>query len=338
MRRWSYILQEAVVGLRRNLSMTVAVVLSVAVSLMLFGASVLLRQQVDMATDEWTDKIEVSIFLCDGRECAAITPEQQEELRADLEDNPLVEQVFYESKEDAYRRFLERFEGQEDFTRGVTADQLPASFRVKLEDPNRFASIRQEYEARPGVEDIIDQRELLEQFLEDRRRRSLVAPLGISIVAMLAATLLVANTVRVAAFARREQTQVMKLVGASQLVRPPALRARRGARRPVRGAGGLGHAGRRGARADRLPQRPHPVRARSSTAWTWSRCGRGWSCPPWRSPASRRWWPCGASWTSSQRSSPRLQGSTPTTGGSCSWMVRLWLVLMVLRSTVSNVE
>lgn len=214
MRRWSYILQEAVIGLRRNLSMTIAVILSVAVSLMLFGASVLLRQQVDLATDEWTDKIEVSIFLCDGRECAAITSEQQQELRADLEANPLVEEVFYESKEDAYQRFLERFEGQEDFTRGVTADQLPASFRVKLEDPSRFASIRQEYEARPGVEDIIDQRELLEQFLKiaDVGRWS---ALGISIVSMLAATLLVANTVRVAAFARREQTQVMKLVGAS---------------------------------------------------------------------------------------------------------------------------
>jgi cell division transport system permease protein len=214
MRRWSYIMQEAVIGLRRNLSMTVAVILSVAVSLMLFGASVLLRQQVDMATDEWTDKIEVSIFLCDGRECASITPEQQRELREDLEANALVERVFFESKEEAYQRFLERFEGQEDFTRGVTADQLPASFRVKLVDPSRFAAIRQEYEARPGVEDIIDQRELLEQFLKiaDVGRWS---ALGISIVAMLAATLLVANTVRVAAFARREQTQVMKLVGAS---------------------------------------------------------------------------------------------------------------------------
>ncbi len=214
MRRWSYILQEAMVGLRRNLSMTVAVILSVAVSLLLFGSSVLLRQQVDLATDDWTEKIEVSIFLCDGRECASITPEQQQELRSDLEDNPLVEEVYFESKEQAYERFVERFEGQEDFTRGVTPEQLPASFRVKLADPDRFASIRQEYEAYPGVEEIVDQRELLEQFLKiaDVARYSALA---VSIVAMLAATLLVANTVRVAAFARREQTQVMKLVGAS---------------------------------------------------------------------------------------------------------------------------
>jgi cell division transport system permease protein len=214
MRRWSYIFQEAAIGLRRNLSMTVAVILSVAVSLLLFGASVLLRVQVDMATDDWTDKIEVSIFLCDDRECPAITPEQQDRLRQDLEDNPLVEQVFFESKEEAYQRFLERFEGQDDFTRGVTPDQLPASFRVKLHDPAMFLAISQEYEAWPGVEDIIDQQQLLEQFLKiaDVGRFSALA---VSIVAMLAATLLVANTVRVAAFARREQTQVMKLVGAS---------------------------------------------------------------------------------------------------------------------------
>lgn len=214
MRRWSYILQEAMVGLRRNLSMTVAVILSVAVSLLLFGSSVLLREQVDLATDDWTEKIEVSIFLCDGRECASITPEQQQELQSDLEDNPLVEEVYFESKEQAYERFVERFEGQEDFTRGVTPEQLPASFRVKLSDPDRFASIRQEYEAYPGVEEIVDQRELLEQFLKiaDVARWS---AFGVATVAMLAAILLVANTVRVAAFARREQTQVMKLVGAS---------------------------------------------------------------------------------------------------------------------------
>jgi cell division transport system permease protein len=212
--RWSYILQEAFIGLRRNLWMTVAVVLSVTVSLALFGASVLLREQVDLATDEWTDKIEVSIFLCDDRQCPAITQEQQAALRRDLEANPLVEQVFFESKEDAYERFLERFEGQEDFTQGVTADQLPASFRVKLQDPEQFTAIKAQYEATPGVEDIIDQRELLEQFLQFARTIRWSA-LAVAVIQMLAATVLVANTVRVAAFARRDQTQIMKLVGAS---------------------------------------------------------------------------------------------------------------------------
>jgi cell division transport system permease protein len=212
--RWSYILYEAAIGLRRNLWMTVAVILSVTVSLALFGASVLLRTQVDLATDEWTDKIEVSIFLCDGRECPAITPEQQESLRSSLENNPLVSQVFFESKEDAYERFLARFEGQEDFTRGVTADQLPASFRVKLEDPEQFTAIKAQYEAEPGVEDIIDQRELLEQFLQFAKTIRWSA-LAVALIQMLAATVLVANTVRVAAFARRDQTQIMKLVGAS---------------------------------------------------------------------------------------------------------------------------
>ncbi len=213
-RRWAYILNEAVIGLRRNLSMTAAMILSVTVTFALFGGSVLLREQVELATDDWTDKIEVSIFLCDGRQCPAITPEQQDSLLTALEENPLVEQVFYESKEEAYQRFLERFEGQEDFTRGVTADALPASFRVKLVNPEEFLAIQQEYEEFPGVEDIVDSREILEGFLT-LARWVRIAAVAIALIQMIAATLLVGNTVRVAAVARQDQTQVMKLVGAS---------------------------------------------------------------------------------------------------------------------------
>ena len=99
--RWSYVIREAFVGLRRNLMMTFAVVLSVTVSLTLLGASLLLSEQVDLATDDWTGRVEVSIYLCDDRVCPAITPVQQEELRQDLEDQEVVAEVFYESKQDA---------------------------------------------------------------------------------------------------------------------------------------------------------------------------------------------------------------------------------------------
>src|SRR6056297_593354 len=112
--RWTYVIREAFVGLRRNLMMTVAVILSVTVSLTLLGAALLLSEQVDLATDDWTGRVEVSIYLCDERGCdAAITPEQQEQLRGDLEANEVVAEVFYESKQDAYERFTEMFSDQE---------------------------------------------------------------------------------------------------------------------------------------------------------------------------------------------------------------------------------
>jgi cell division transport system permease protein len=212
--RWRYILQEAVIGLRRNLMMTVAVILSVTVSLTLLGASLLLSRQVDLAAGDWADKIEVSIFLCDGRSCADITQEQRDELEASLAREPVVEEVFYESKQDAYERFREQFKDEPELVETVTPDALPASFRVKLEQPEQFGVIRDKYQAWPGVEDIIDQREVLEEFLKFANviRNS---AFGVAIIQLIAASVLIANTIRVAAFARREQTSVMKLVGAS---------------------------------------------------------------------------------------------------------------------------
>lgn len=212
--RWIYVLQEALRGLRRNLMMTVAVVLSVTVSLTLLGASLLLSEQVDLATDEWVDKVEVTIFLCDGRTCPAITPEQEQALRRELEAEPLVEEVFYESKQEAYERFTELFRNQPSLIETVDPDILPASFRVKLVDPDQFMVIATQFAAFPGVEEIIDQQEVLEQFL---RFTSIVrnAALVVAGIQLIAAGVLIANTIRVAAFARREQTSVMKLVGAN---------------------------------------------------------------------------------------------------------------------------
>ncbi len=214
MRRWSYILNEAAIGLRRNLSMTIAVILSVTVSLSLLGASILLRQQVDAATDDWTGKIEVSIYLCDGLSCPPITDSQQQALRDNLEANPLVDQVFFESKQEAYAAFQRQFANEPVFLDNVEEQTLPASFRVKLTDPERFDAIKTQYEKSPGVESIVDQKELLDEFLAFSGVIRWSAGI-IAAIAMVAAAVLVGNTVRMAAFARRDQTQIMKLVGAS---------------------------------------------------------------------------------------------------------------------------
>ena len=212
--RWTYVIREAFIGLRRNLMMTVAVILSVTVSLTLLGASLLLSEQVDLATDDWTGRVEVSIYLCDDRVCPAITSEQQEQLREDLEDQEVVAEVFYESKQDAYERFTSMFADQESLIDAIDADILPASFRVRLENPNLFNVIADQFSTYPGVEEIVDQREVLNQFL---RFTNVVrtAALVVAAIQLVAAGVLIANTIRVAAFARREQTGIMRLVGAS---------------------------------------------------------------------------------------------------------------------------
>ncbi len=212
--RWRYIIQESAKGLRRNPLMTIAVILSMTVSLTLLGATLLLRDQIDLATDDWVDQVEVSIFLCDGQACPEITEQQQETLRQDLEDQPVVDEVHYESKDEAYERFTELFADQENLLEIVEPDILPASFRVSLVDPDEFLVINQQFEAYPGVEDIVDQREILTQFLNFTRIVRNGA-LAVAVVQLVAAALLIGNTILMSAFARREQTSIMKLVGAS---------------------------------------------------------------------------------------------------------------------------
>ena len=144
--RAKFVISEVGIGLRRNLTMTFAVMITVAISLSLLGVGLLANSQVRVMKDYWYDKIEVSIFLCgslsDAQSCAngIITQEQKIGIQKDLQALPAVANVYYESQKEAFERFQERFKGSA-IAQNVTADQLPESFRIKLKDPTRFAVI-----------------------------------------------------------------------------------------------------------------------------------------------------------------------------------------------------
>lgn len=101
-------------------------------------------------------EVDVDIFLCDDPRCPSITTEQQADLRAQLVAEPVVEAVYFESKEDAYERFAEQFAEQPELVESMDPGILPASFRVKLTDPGHFAVIEERFSTFPGVEEIID--------------------------------------------------------------------------------------------------------------------------------------------------------------------------------------
>jgi cell division transport system permease protein len=199
--------------------MTFAVVVTTAISLSLLGIGLLSNAQVGAMKDYWYDKIEVSVFLCgnlsDSPSCAngIITPPQRLTIQQDLQEMSVVESVFYESQSEAYSRFQERFKDSA-IAQNVTADQLPESFRVKLKDPTQFSVIVSAFSGRPGVDVVQDQRTILEKFfklLGVLRNGALV----VGLASVLTAALLISNTLRIAAFNRRRETGVMKLVGAS---------------------------------------------------------------------------------------------------------------------------
>jgi cell division transport system permease protein len=218
--RAQFVLSEIRVGLRRNLTMTLAVVVSVAVALTLAGIGLLMHYQVQTMKGYWYDKVEVSVFLCGATDQSttcrgAVTSDQRNAIKADLEKLPQTQRVFYESQQDALVHFKEQFKNS-PLIDSITADALPESFRVKLKDPRQFEVVASAFSTRPGVYSVQDQRELLRPFftLLTYAQRGAVA---IALIVLGVAGLLIVNTVRVSAFTRRRETGIMRLVGASNL-------------------------------------------------------------------------------------------------------------------------
>jgi cell division transport system permease protein len=199
--------------------MTFAVVVTTAISLSLLGIGLLSNAQVGAMKDYWYDKIEVSVFLCgnlsESPSCASgvVSADQRIAIQRDLQEMSVVDSVFYESQSEAFKRFQERFKDSA-IAQNVTADQLPESFRVKLKDPTQFSVIVSAFSGRPGVDVVQDQRSILEKFFKllGVLRNGALA---VGLASVLTAALLISNTLRIAAYNRRRETGVMKLVGAS---------------------------------------------------------------------------------------------------------------------------
>jgi len=117
--RAQFVASEIWTGLRRNLTMTIAVVVIAAVSLTMFGCSLMLRNQVNVMKGYWYGKVEVSIFLKED-----VTQAQRDQLQAELQAMPDVQRVFFETKEEAYERFKEQFKDTPDIVANTTPDEI----------------------------------------------------------------------------------------------------------------------------------------------------------------------------------------------------------------------
>ncbi|GAA2128978.1 permease-like cell division protein FtsX [Glycomyces algeriensis] len=206
--RAKYVMSEVFLGLWRNISMTVAMIITMAVSLSMLGAGLLLYNQVDVIEEYYQTNLEVVVYL--ERD---IDQAMTDQINAELKDNDLVAEVVYESKEKALERFQETFEDSPDLVKSVDADVLPSAFRVKMKDIADAPELIKQFEEREGVYQVTNQREILQQvfdILGGAQRLTLV----IALVQGVAALMLVANTIQVAAYSRRREVAIMKLVGA----------------------------------------------------------------------------------------------------------------------------
>jgi cell division transport system permease protein len=222
--RAQFVFQEVWTGLRRNLTMTVALVVVVAISLSLLGTGLLFVQQVNNTRTYWQGRVQLSIYLCTAtsvspqcKQNGPATVAQRQQIYTDLMALRThgVQHVFYESQAQAFHQFKQEFSQDKSFASLVTQDEIPDSFQVKLADPQTdFNVVASTVEGRPGVDNIVNVESILSNFykLLDGARNAVII---VAIILVIAAILLVANTIRLSAFNRRRETAIMRLVGAS---------------------------------------------------------------------------------------------------------------------------
>jgi len=220
--RAQFVFHEVWIGLRRNLTMTVALIVVVAISLSLLGTGLLFVKQVDNTRQFWQSRVQLSVYLCTksslGGTClknGAVTPNEINNIKNQLKATHDVASIQFVSQAQAVKQFREEFASDEPIVKYTSSSQIPPSFEVRLKNTEAdAATVSAEMNGTLGVSGVIDDASILDQFyrLLDSARNAVVI---IAIFLLVAAIMLVANTIRLSAFNRRRETSIMRLVGAS---------------------------------------------------------------------------------------------------------------------------
>jgi cell division transport system permease protein len=220
--RAQFVFHEVWIGLRRNLTMTIALVVVVAISLSLLGTGLLFVQQVNNTRSYWQGKVQLSVYLCsttsDSPQCTKNGPATASEIaqiKRELTGDNLVKTVAFVSQSQAYAQFRQEFANNPSLVKATPPGWIPSSFEIRLKNTEADASqVAAVIDGAPGVDQVIEDSSVLDKFykLLDGARNAVVV---IAIILIIAAILLVANTIRLSAFNRRRETSIMRLVGAS---------------------------------------------------------------------------------------------------------------------------
>jgi cell division transport system permease protein len=217
--RAQFVFHEVWIGLRRNLTMTIALVVVVAISLSLLGTGLLFVKQVQATRNFFQGRFQLSVYLCtqdsSNPQCIKNGPANASEkaaIRQELSRMSQVASVTYVNQSQAYQQFKLELP---TLANSVTPGEVPDSFQIRLKNTQADATVVSEtVNGAPGVDQIVDDSSILSRFygLLNGARDMVVV---IAIILVIAAILLVANTIRLSAFNRRRETSIMRLVGAS---------------------------------------------------------------------------------------------------------------------------
>jgi cell division transport system permease protein len=216
-----FLTSEVATGLRRTFTLTLAIVVTSTIALTMLGLSLLVRDQVQLIEQTLYDKVEITVFLCGEISPANLCPTgaataiNKSQIQGKLNSlKPLVTEVVFEDQQTAFNRFIKQFEGSA-VAAEATADQMPESFRVSMSDPEQYQSVVSQVENLAGVEYVQDQQAVLDSLFVSLGYLQIGA-IAIAVLMLLVVVVLTINTMRIAAFSRREEIAIMRLVGASK--------------------------------------------------------------------------------------------------------------------------
>ena len=211
--RLGYWLRETLASLRRNLTLTVAAVLTAAVSLLLLGVALLARQGVGNQLVQWKGGVQFIVFMK-----ADATEDQIQSVRQALAESPQVDdaKTVYLDKPAAFQEFQRIFRDQKTIAESLTVNHIPPNFKVvpKTDDSNIISAVGNQLLTKPGVIEVRFARDYVDRLQALSRMVGLVS-IAMFIVLLFTAVVLIWNTIRTAMFARRREIEVMKLVGAT---------------------------------------------------------------------------------------------------------------------------
>ncbi len=199
-----YVARETASNLWRNRLMTVAAVLTVAVSLSLVGAALMLRQGVANATTKWQHGVNVLVFITPG-----LANDQRGAIERELTQLPYVRSCNYRSQQYDFNEAKHLLPPDE--SQALTVATMPASLRCVLQDPNEAQAIYQQFHGRPGVQAVSYPSQAVRNMEQVTHILQWVF-FTVSAILGLSAVVLVLNTIRLAIFSRRREVSVMKLV------------------------------------------------------------------------------------------------------------------------------
>jgi cell division transport system permease protein len=212
--RFGFLINEVLTGLRRNVTMTIAMILTTAISIGLFGGGLLVVRLADNSRQIYLDRVESQVFLtndvsandptCDADQCKA--------LRAQIEGRDDVKSVRFLNRDDAYNDAIKKFPQYKDV---AGREAFPASFIVKLDNPEQHKDFDEAIVGQPGVSGVLNQKDLIDRLFAVLDGISNAA-FAVAVVQAVGAILLIANMVQVAAYTRRTEIGIMRLVGASR--------------------------------------------------------------------------------------------------------------------------